>query len=48
MEITDITLMDLTSDKSMILLFDYSFTVENIKAKIVINYGKTRYVKDPQ
>jgi hypothetical protein len=48
MEITDVTLMDLTDDKGMTLLFDYSFTVENIKAKIIINYDKTRYVKTPQ
>ena len=43
MEITDLTLLELSSTKKMTLEFGYSFTVENLKARVEINYGQTRY-----
>jgi hypothetical protein len=42
-EITDLTLLGLSSTKEMTLEFSYSFTVENFKARVEINYGQTRY-----
>ena len=43
MEITDLTLLDLSSSKDMTLEFGYSFTVEKLKARIEIKYDQTRY-----
>ncbi len=42
-EIMDTNLLDLTTSKSMILEFSYSFTAEALSARIAIDYGKTRY-----
>ena len=43
-EISETTLQDLSLNKDMVLEFDYSFTVEKLKARIEIDYSQTRYL----
>ena len=45
-EITDFNLTSIDNANSIYVIFNYDFTVENFKAKIVLNYEKTRYVDD--
>jgi hypothetical protein len=43
-EISEVNLQDLKTDKDMVLEFPYTFSVENLKAMIEIDYSQTRYV----